>query len=86
MRREIDEVLYGRTRRGVLGQAEAAEMGVSDAPSGAGGIALTDGAEGLYDRRLGRLSARRAPVDVARVLALFDTRCFTGRSGGRARL
>ena len=34
-----------------------------------------DGAEGLYDRRLGRLSARRAPLDeVARVLALFDTR------------
>ena len=34
-----------------------------------------DGAEGLYDRRLGRLSARRALLDeVARVLALFDTR------------
>ena len=30
---------------------------------------------GLYDCRLGRVSARRAPVDeVARVLALFDTR------------
>ena len=34
-----------------------------------------DGAEGLYDRRLGWVSARRAPLDeVARVLALFDTR------------
>ena len=34
-----------------------------------------EGADGLYDRRLGRLSARRAPVDeVARVLELFDTR------------
>ena len=34
-----------------------------------------DGAEGLYDCRLGRVSARRAPVDeVARVLELFDTR------------
>ena len=34
-----------------------------------------DGAEGLYDRRLGRVSARRAPIDeVARVLELFDTR------------
>ena len=34
-----------------------------------------DGADGLYDRRLGHLSARRAPVDeVTRVLALFDTR------------
>ena len=34
-----------------------------------------EGADGLYDRRLGRVSARRAPVDeVARVLELFDTR------------
>ena len=34
-----------------------------------------EGAERSYDRRLGRLSARRAPVDeVARVLELFDTR------------
>ena len=34
-----------------------------------------EGADGLYDRRLGRVSARRAPVDeVARVLKLFDTR------------
>ena len=34
-----------------------------------------EGAEGLYDRRLGRVSARRAAVDeVARVLALFETR------------
>ena len=32
-------------------------------------------AEGLYDRRLGRVSARRAAVDtVARVLELFETR------------
>ena len=46
------------------------------APSGAGGDRYeAEGAEGLYDRRLGRLSARRAPVDeVARVLELFDTR------------
>jgi hypothetical protein len=34
-----------------------------------------EGAGGLYDRRLGRVSARRAPVDtVARVLELFETR------------
>ena len=34
-----------------------------------------EGAEGLYDRRLGRVSARRADVDeVAQVLELFDTR------------
>ena len=46
------------------------------APSGAGGDRYeAEGADGLYDRRLGRLSARRAPVDeVARVLELFDTR------------
>ncbi len=34
-----------------------------------------DGAEGLYDRRLGKVSARRVPVDtVIEVLDLFDTR------------
>ena len=34
-----------------------------------------EGAEGLYDRRLGRASARRAPVDeVMSGLELFDTR------------
>ena len=46
------------------------------APSGAGASATRrEGADGLYDRRLGRLSARRAPADeVARVLELFDTR------------
>ncbi len=34
-----------------------------------------EGAEGLYDRRLGRVSARRAGADeVAQVLELFDTR------------
>ena len=47
------------------------------APSGAGATAPgAEGADGLYDRRLGRLQRRRrAPVDeVARVLELFDTR------------
>ena len=46
------------------------------APSGAGAPATRRREpDGLYDRRLGRLSARRAPVDeVARVLELFDTR------------
>lgn len=35
------------------------------------------GAAGLFDRRLGTISARRAPVDeVARILTLFDTRYF----------
>jgi hypothetical protein len=37
--------------------------------------AEVQGAEGLADRRLGRLSARRAPVDqVMQVLGLFETR------------
>lgn len=36
-----------------------------------------DGVEGLADRRLGKASARRAPVDeVTRVLGLFETRYF----------
>lgn len=36
-----------------------------------------EGPEGLADRRLGKVSARRAPVDeVMRVLSLFETRYF----------
>ena len=36
-----------------------------------------DGAEGLYDRRLGKVSGRRVPVDtMMEVLELFDTRYF----------
>ena len=71
------EEVYGRTVRGVLGQVEAAEiLGVSERTFRRWRDRFeADGAEGLYDRRLGRVSARRAPVDeVARVLALFDTR------------
>ena len=71
------EEVYGRTRRGVLDQAEAAEiLGVSERTFRRWRDRFeADGAEGLYDRRLGRLSARCAPVDeVARVLELFDTR------------
>ena len=71
------EEVYGRTRRGVLGKAEAAEiLGVSERTFRRWRDRFeAEGAEGLYDRRLGRLSARRAPVDeVARVLELFDTR------------
>ena len=78
------EEVYGRTCRGVLGQAEAAEiLGVSERTFRRWRDRFeADGAEGLYDRRLGRVSARRAPVDeVARLLALFDTRYwdFTAR-------
>ncbi len=35
-----------------------------------------EGADGLYDRRLGRVPGRRVPVDtVMKVLELFDT-CY----------
>ena len=71
------EDVYGRSYRGELSQAEAAEV-----------LAMSertfrryrerfeaDGAEGLYDRRLGRVSARRGGVDeVMALLDLFDTR------------
>ena len=73
------EEVYGRTVRGELSQAEAAEaevLGMSERTFRRWRDRFeADGAEGLYDRRLGRVSARRAPVDeVARVLELFDTR------------
>ena len=64
-------------------------MGVSELPRWRDRFEA-EGAEGLYDRRLGRLSARRAPVDeVARVLELFDTRyrqALPREAGGGARL
>ena len=71
------EEVYGRTHRGGLSQAEAAEvLGVSERTFRRWRERYeAEGAEGLYDRRLGRVSARRAPVDeVVRVLELFDTR------------
>ena len=71
------EEVYARTTARLLSQAEAAEvLGVSERTFRRWRDRYeADGAEGLYDRRLGRLSARRAPLDeVARVLALFDTR------------
>ena len=71
------EEVYGRTAARLLSQAEAAEvLGVSERTFRRWRDRYeADSAEGLYDRRLGRVSGRRAPVDeVARVLALFDTR------------
>jgi hypothetical protein len=49
-----------------------------------------EGIEGLADRRIGKASARRAPVDeVAKLLELFETRYFDcnvlPRGAGRAR-
>ncbi|MGZ9112144.1 MAG: ISNCY family transposase [Rhodoplanes sp.] len=71
------EEVYGRLRCGVLSQAEAAEvLGMSERNFRRWQVRYeADGAEGLYDRRLGRVSARRAPVDeVMTVLELFDSR------------
>ena len=78
------EEVYARTRAGALSQAEAAGiLGVSERTFRRWRDRFeADGAEDLYARRLGRVSARRAPVDeVARLLALFDTRYwdFTAR-------
>ena len=69
--------LYERRRGGRLTQEEAAEiLGVDVRTFRRWSRRFeAQGAEGLADRRLGRLSGRRAPVDeVVRVLALFETR------------
>ena len=69
------EDVYGRCYRGDLSQAEASEiLGMSERTFRRWRERYeAEGAEGLYDRRLGRVSARRAPVDeVMRVL--FETR------------
>ena len=71
------EEVYGRSRRGVLSQLEAAEiLGVSERTFRRWRDRFeAEGADGLYDRRLGRASARRAPADeVMAVLELFETR------------
>ena len=71
------EEVYGRTRAGTLSQEEAAEiLGISERTFRRWrGRFEADGADGLYDRRLGKVSARRAAVDeVMTVLELFDTR------------
>ncbi len=73
------EEIYGRTYRGELSQMEAAEiLGMSERTFRRWRDRYdADGAEGLYDRRLGKVSARRVPVDtVIEVLEQFDTRYF----------
>lgn len=73
------EEVYERTRRAVLSPAEAAEiLGMSERNFRRWRDRFeAEGADGLYDRRLGRVSARRAAVDeVVAVLELFDTRYF----------
>ncbi len=69
------EEVYDRTFGGVLSVAEAAEiLGMSERTFRRWRDRFeAEGADGLYDRRLGRVSARRAAVDeVMRVLALFE--------------
>ncbi len=73
------EDVYGRSYRGELSQSEAAEvLGMSERTFRRYRDRFeADGAEGLYDRRLGRASARCATVDeVMALLELFDTRYF----------
>ncbi len=72
------EEVYGRSYRGELSQLEAAEiLGMSERTFRRWRDRYeAEGAEGLYDRRLGRVSARRVGADeVLRMLELFDT-CY----------
>ena len=71
------EEIYERTMDHKLSQFEAASiLGVSERTFRRWRDRFeAEGAEGLYDRRLGKLSGRRVPVDtVMAVLELFDTR------------
>jgi len=71
------EEVYERSRRRRLSQAEAASiLGMSERTFRRWRDRFeADGAEGLYDRRLGKVSGQRVPVDtVMQVLELFDTR------------
>lgn len=76
--------VFARTERRELTQAEAAEiLGMSERNFRRWRDRYeAEGAAGLYDRRLGKVSARRVPVDtVMEALKLFDTRYwdFTAR-------
>ena len=74
------EELYARRQQRGLTMAEAAEMlGVTERTFRRwSGRYDVEGAEGLQDRRIGRLSARAVPVDEAlRMVTLYETR-YTG--------
>jgi hypothetical protein len=74
----FDEV-YGRFQRGHLSCAEAADvLGMSERNFLRYRTRYeAEGAEGLYDRRVGRVSGRRIAADVAtRVIELYATRYF----------
>ena len=71
------EEVYQRTSKRSLSQGEAVSiLGVSERTFRRWRDRYeAEGAEGLYDRRLGKVSGRRVAVDtVMEVLALFDTR------------
>jgi len=71
------EEIYERTTARLLSQHEAASiLGMSERSFRRWRDRYeAEGAEGLYDRRLGKPSGRRVPVDtVMEILALFDTR------------
>ena len=71
------EEIFERTRSRELSQEEAGlVLGVSERTFRRWRERFeAEGAAGLYDRRLGRVSAHRVPVDtVMQVLDLFDTR------------
>jgi len=73
------EEILERTRSRQLSQEEAASaLGMSERTFRRWRKRHdADGAEGLYDRRLGKVSSRRVPVDtVMKALELFDTRYF----------
>jgi transposase len=73
------EEVYGRYRRGRLSCREAADiLGMSERTFlRYRERYAAEGAEGLADRRVGRVSGRRAPADEAtRVIELYATRYF----------
>ena len=73
------EEIYERAGKRELSQSEAAEiLGMSERTFRRWRDRFdADGAKGLYDRRLGKVSGRRDPVDtMMEVLELFDTRYF----------
>lgn len=84
LRRMKFEEIYGRWRQRRLSQAEAAEiLGMSERTFRRWRERYdAEGLEGLLDRRLGKASARRAPLDqVDQVLTLYRERYhgFTAR-------
>ncbi len=71
------EDIYGRFEKGRLGCEEASELlGISVSSFRRWRRRFdAEGVKGLADRRLGKVSSRRAPVDeVAEVLGLFESR------------